>query len=147
MFLSNEHLKDIQINNWIQRNNWIKKSLTDKTVHGLKGDSLIAVFDQIKKAVAKIKARGGQVIFVRPPSSGGYQKAEEIVYPRDEYWDKFLAYTKTPGVYYADYPETANFVCPEWSHLSPTDAIIYTKNLARILQDEKGWKFKKTVKL
>ena len=145
MFLSDEHLQKIQINNWVQRNGWIKKCLTDKTIRGIKGDSLSAMLDQIKTAIDKIKSRGGQVIFVRPPSSGGYKKAEEIVYPRDEYWDKMLAYTNTPGIYYADYPETANFVCPEWSHLSPRDAIVYTKNLVKILQDEKGWKFKKSM--
>jgi hypothetical protein len=142
MFLADTGLINIQINNWVQRNKWIKSSLTDKTVHGLKGDSLIAVFDQIKKAVDKIRSRGGQVLLVRPPSSGGYKEAERIVYPRAEYWDKLLAYTNTPGIYYADYPETANLVCPEWSHLSPRDAIIYTKSLVRILKDEKGWKFK-----
>jgi hypothetical protein len=143
MFLSSEHLQQVQINNWVQRNNWIKKSLTDKTIHGLKGDSLIAVMERVKKSIDKIRSRGGQVIFVRPPSSGGYKKAEEIVYPRQEYWDKLLAYTNTPGIYYSDYPEIANFVCPEWSHLAPKDAITYTENLVRILKEEKGWQFKK----
>lgn len=143
MFLSSEHLQQVQINNWVQRNNWIKKSLTDKTIHGLKGDSLNAVMGQMKQSIDKIRARGGLVIFVRPPSSGGYKKAEEIVYPRQEYWDKLLAYTHTPGIYYSDYPAIANFVCPEWSHLAPKDGITYTENLVTILKEEKGWKFKK----
>jgi hypothetical protein len=143
MFLSSEHLQQVQINNWVQRNSWIKKSLTDKTIHGLKGDSLIAVLKQMKQSIDKIRSRGGQVLFVRPPSSGGYKKAEEIVYPRQEYWDKLLTYTNTPGIYYSDYPEIANFVCPEWSHLAPKDAITYTENLVRIIKEEKGWKFKK----
>jgi hypothetical protein len=143
MFLSNPYLINIQINNWIKRNNWIKKCLTDKSVHGLKGDSLMIQMEEIKIAIDKIRSRGGRVLFVRPPSSGGYKQAEEIVYSRQEYWDKLLMYTNTPGIYYADYPETANLICPEWSHLKPADAIIYTKNLVRTLQDEKEWKFKK----
>src|SRR4030095_597117 len=138
MFLSSEHLQQVQINNWVQRNNWIKKCLTDKTVHGLKGDSLNAVMGQMKQSIDKIRARGGLVIFVRPPSSGGYKKAEEIVYPRQEYWDKLLAYTHTTGIYYSDYPAIANFVCPEWSHLAPKDGITYTENLVTILKEEKG---------
>jgi hypothetical protein len=145
MFLSNERLQKIQQNNWLKRGPWITKCLSDKKVRGLRGDSLVMVFDEIKKGIDKIRARGGQVVFVRPPSSGAYKTAEAIVYPRTEYWDKLLAYTNTPGIYYADYPETANFVCPEWSHLSPKDAVVYTKNLVRILQNEKGWKFKKTM--
>lgn len=143
MFLSDKNLQKIQQKNWLKRGPWITKCLTDKTIHGLRGDSLTMVFDEIKKAIDKIRARGGQVIFVRPPSSGGYKKAEDIVYPRQEYWDKLLTYTNTPGIYYSDYPDIANFVCPEWSHLAPKDAVTYTENLVRILKEEKGWKFKK----
>jgi hypothetical protein len=40
-------------------------------------------------------------------------------------------------IYFEDYPGTAHLECPEWSHLTPSDAIIYTKNLIRILQQEK----------
>jgi len=138
MFLSNPRLEQIQIGNWIRRGALDKKP-------GLKGDSLLAMFKQIKTSIDKIKSRGGQVLFVRPPSSGGYLTTEKIVYPREQYWDALLAYTNSPGIHYADYPEAANFVCPEWSHLSPNDAIIYTKTLVRVLQDEKGWKFKKQI--
>jgi hypothetical protein len=146
MFLSSERLQKIQQNNWLKRGPWITKCLTDKTVHGLRGDSLNMVFDEIKKAIDKIRARGGQVLFVRLPSNGAYKTAEAIVYPRSEYWDKLLTHTNTPGIHYADYAETANFVCPEWSHLTPKDAITYTESLVKTLQNEKGWKFKKTVK-
>ena len=111
----------------------------------LKGDSLIAVFDEIKRSIDKIRSRGGQVLFVRPPSSNGYREAELIHYPRQEYWDRLLAYTNTAGIHFEDYPEIAHFVCPEWSHLSPTDAGVFTENLIRILHHEKGWKFQKTV--
>ena len=145
MFLSSSRLQEIQQNNWLKRGPWIKKSLADKTIRGLRGDSLMMVFQDIKKAVDKIRGRGGQVVFVRPPSSGAYKTAEAIVYPRSEYWDKLLTYTNTPGIHYADYRETSNFICPEWSHLSLTDAAIYTKSLALTLQNEKNWGFKKTV--
>ena len=138
MFLSDPRLIKIQIANWIKRGATSKKP-------GLRGDSLLAVFQQIKTSIDKITARGGQVVFVRPPSSGGYLEMEKIVYPRNQYWDALLTYTKTPGIYYADYAETANMVCPEWSHLSPTDAAVYTRNLVKILQEEKGWKFRKTM--
>ncbi len=139
MFLSSPRLIKIQIGNWIKRGALDKRP-------GLKGDSLIAMFKQIKASVDKIRSRGGQVLFVRPPSSGGYLATEKIVYPRKEYWDALLAYTNSPGIHYADYPETANLACPEWSHLSPKDAIIYTETLVRVLRDEKGWKFKKSDK-
>ena len=137
MFLSNPELIKKQTINWtILRG-------TDKTP-GIKGEALEAVFKEVKECIEKIRARGGQVIFVRPPSSGGFLEAEKISHPREEYWDALLKYTNTPGIHYSDYPATANFVCPEWSHLAPDDVLIYTKELIRILQEEKGWKFVKS---
>jgi hypothetical protein len=60
---------------------------------------------------------------------------------RDKLWDPLLAITNTPGIHFKDYPETSNYVCPEWSHLSYADAINYTTHLVRQLQ-QKGWTFK-----
>ena len=62
-------------------------------------------------------------------------------YPRDKYWDRLLAATGCAGIHFEDYPATANFVCPEFSHLKPSDAVIYTTNLVDIIQKEKGWVF------
>ena len=108
---------------------------------GITGDTLQKIFTDIKTSVDKIKARGGKVIFIRPPSSGEMREADKKAYPRALFWDKLLAYTKTDGIYFEDYPETANFICPEWSHLSPQDAKIYTAQLIKILKEEKGWVF------
>lgn len=135
MFVGSKSLQQKQINNWI-----ILGALDKKPA--IKGDSLEAVFKSIKADIDKIKARGGTVLFVRTPSSGGYLETERIVYPRNQYWDRLLTYTNTPGIHFEDYPETAHFICPEWSHLTPGDAIIYTKHFVNILQ-EKGWKFQK----
>lgn len=134
MFLSNPAFIEKQILNWT------KLGGTDKTP-GIEGPALEAVFREVKDAVDKIRARGGQVIFVRPPSSGGFLETENLVYPRAKYWDAMLKYTNTPGIHYLDYPKTSNFVCPEWSHLAPADVITYTEELVRILSQEKGWSF------
>lgn len=109
----------------------------------IKGDTLRAFLAQTKKAIDKIKARGGIVVFVRPPSNGPYIEMENRLYPRQKYWDYLLEYTNTPGVHYADYPGTANLMCAEWSHLTLTDAATYTAQLINILQQEKGWAFPK----
>lgn len=100
-------------------------------------DSIITT---VKNDVDKIRARGGQVIFVRTPSSGPYLMGERMAFPREKYWDKLLAVTNCPGIHFEDYPAIAHFQCPEFSHLKPSDAIVWTKNLVAILE-EKGWKF------
>ncbi|MES2430189.1 MAG: hypothetical protein V4556_04575 [Bacteroidota bacterium] len=105
------------------------------------GKKLDSILNTVKVNVDKIKARGGQVLFIRTPSSGPFLMGERMGYPREQYWDRILTTTNCPGVHFEDYPATANFICPEWSHLKPSDAIIYTTSLVDVLQKEKGWVF------
>jgi hypothetical protein len=104
------------------------------------GDKLKGIFNAVKADIDKIKSRGGQVILVRTPSSGGFRQAEIHGFPRTVYWDGLLKATGCPGIYFEDYPATAKMICPEWSHLSPDDAVVYTKSLIGAIQ-EKGWSF------
>lgn len=136
MFLDEPALQQWQINNW-------KSIGVMNAAPAIKGETLVAFLNQFKTAIDRIRARGGQIIFVRPPSSGGFWEMEQKNYPRNQYWDVLLEYTNTPGIHFSDYEETAHFVCPEWSHLSPTDAAAYTEQLVRILREQQGWKFQK----
>lgn len=104
------------------------------------GAALDSVFMIVKKSVDKIRSRGGQVLFVRTPSSGPMWMGEQRGFPREKYWDALLKITGCEGIHFADYPAIAHFICPEWSHLSPQDAIAFTKNFVEIVK-EKGWKF------
>jgi hypothetical protein len=135
-FMTEKFLRDTALQNR-QTRNWAILGALDKTP-AMKGDSLVAVFKELKSAIDKIKARGGKVLFVRTPSSGGYIETENIVYPRQAYWDAMLDYTQTEGIHFTDYPETSNFICPEWSHLSSRDVLIYTKELIKEL-NQKSW--------
>ena len=110
----------------------------------MNGKVLDGFMQGVKNDVLKIKARGGDVIFVRTPSNPPMFIGESMAYPRKLYWDRLLDVTGCKGVYFADYPATARLVCPEWSHLSPNNAIVYTKSLVDIFEKEKGWEFNKT---
>ena len=134
MFLADPKLQNRQKDFWTRG---IKRASP------IKGDTLHAFLEQTKKAIDKISARGGIVVFVRPPSDGPYIEMEKRLYPRQKYWDYLLEYTNTPGIHYADYPETANLICAEWSHLTLQNAATYTTQLVKILQEEKGWTFPK----
>lgn len=120
---------------------WKKLVFTPKAASG--GDTLDGIIKSVKADVDKIKARGGKVVFVREPSSGSYLEMELNNYPRALFWDRLLKETNCVGIHYADYPETANFVCPEWSHLRPKDAVSYTTSLINQLEQKTGWKIKK----
>jgi len=101
---------------------------------------LDAFFKSVKNATNKIKARGGEVLFVRTPSSGPYLKGENIVFPREKYWDRLLAETQCTGIHFMDYPAIAHFNCPEFSHLQLKDAVTFTKEFIKILNTVDGWK-------
>jgi hypothetical protein len=100
-----------------------------------------ATVQSIKRDVDRIRARGGQIVFVRTPSSGPMKMGEQMGFPREKYWDRILKETASDGIHFLDYPALDHFVCPEFSHLSPKDAIVFTKHLIQILNTEKGWKF------
>lgn len=95
------------------------------------------IIDIYKDLVSKFNARGGNVVFVRFPSSGDFRQAENMVLPRDQFWEQLLMETKTQGYHFEDYEVLNQFDPPEWSHLSSPDAKIFTKDLVSIMiQDE-----------
>lgn len=109
-------------------------------ISGMPLDSMI---HEVKKATDRIKSRGGQVVFVRTPSSGTSWEKESEAFPRELYWDKLIAVTQCPGIHFGDDIATAYYKCPEDSHLSPKDAVAYTKILLQHLQADAGWRFPK----
>ncbi|MBK7338185.1 MAG: hypothetical protein IPJ00_19425 [Saprospirales bacterium] len=95
---------------------------------------LPAFFGRLKIWTDQIKARGGRVALIRPPSSGKYLENEILNWPREKYWDPMLAHLDCPGFFFSDNPLTANLHTPEWSHLTHADAITYTQEVIRFLQ-------------
>ena len=90
----------------------------------------------LNEDIAKIRARGGEVVFVRPPSAGDYRPREARLQPREEYWDRLLRDTNSIGVHFEDHPELQGLRIPEWSHLHSEDAPKFTRALIPILNDK-----------
>lgn len=86
-----------------------------------------------RAAVQAIRARGGRVVYVRFPSSSAVLEQERIDFPRDRTWDALLAVTGAPGIHFEDDPQLARFDCIEWSHLSATDSVAFTRALMPLL--------------
>lgn len=112
----------------------------------MNGKDLDSTILSVKNDVNKIRARGGDVLFVRPPSTGFLWAWEQQRYPRKAYWDRLLKETGCKGIFFADYPAMAKLDCPEASHLSPAGAVTYTESLVNILEKEKGWHFNQPAK-
>ena len=97
-----------------------------------------ARFANTVKAVEKLRARGGKIVFVRFPHNGELKVLEDRLNPRSRDWARLLKETNVPGIYFTDYPELASFVCPEWSHLSAGDSVEFTKRLVPHLRTALG---------
>lgn len=86
-----------------------------------------------REAVAKIRARGGEVIFLRPPSSGPVLASEDERAPRAKVWDPLLRSAGLAGIHFADYPDMRDLDLPEYSHLSRACARHYTRAYVQAL--------------
>ena len=86
-------------------------------------------FHDVAAAVQKLRSRGGKIVFVHLPHSGGLKTLEDRETPRAAVWDRVIKDTAAPGIYYEDFAELASFNCPEWSHLSAGDSVEFSKRL------------------
>lgn len=86
-----------------------------------------------RAAVAKIRAHGGDVIFLRPPSAPKFRAFEDHRLPRARGWDALLAAADVRGIHADDEPEMQGLVLPEYSHLSRACATVYTDQYVRRL--------------
>lgn len=126
--MSDRFVADTSLQHRVQ-NIWLFIMNLQKNAPRPKTNPVPGIMEEVRTAVNKIRARGGDVVFVRTPSSGLFLQAEQHVVPRERLWDPLLTATQCKGVFYADYPATDHFVCPEWSHLAPADAVSYTRAL------------------
>lgn len=88
----------------------------------------------LEGGIRALKKRGGDVVFVRPPTTGRLREIHEAAYPRETYWDAWSKTTRAKTVHFADVPRMANLPCPDGSHLDMKDAPEFTEALVDELQ-------------
>lgn len=103
-----------------------------------------ATVDQViaaaKPDIERIRARGGEVVWVRPPSAGPILEKERARYPRHLTWDRLIRETQSLGVHFEDYPQLhTQLSIPDWSHLSERSAVAYTDAYVRVLMERVDW--------
>lgn len=85
--------------------------------------------------VDRINERGGKVVLLNMPQSGEYWKMAEDKYPID-FWNTMERNSDALAVHFQKYPSLSSFNCPDGSHLEYSDAVVFTKELARIMKEE-----------
>jgi hypothetical protein len=106
--------------------------------HGFKGPVIPPfivqrVIAHSAEAVRRIRARGGDVIFIRPPSAPQLRVNEDHSLPRKLGWDRLLVGANAKGIHADDLPQAQNLVIPEYSHLSRKCATVFTDAYVRRL--------------
>ena len=94
-----------------------------------------AICADIAASVAKIRARGGDVVFLRPPSAGAYRARENAMTPRAATWDRMLREADAFGIHFEDYPAMRGLELPELSHLTREDATRFTRAYVGVLRE------------
>ena len=121
------------------KGNWVFFAKMAMSAPPMPPQAYDAIFKSVKENINKIKARGGEVMFVRTPSSGDYLKGESMGFPRAKFWDRLLKETDCPGIHFMDYPAMDHFDCPEFSHLKLSDAKLFTISFFNELGKQKGF--------
>jgi hypothetical protein len=100
-----------------------------------------AAFDarlaQMQRWADAIEARGGQVIWLRLPSSGAVRELEQARWPRQTYWDRLARRNPSFSIHCDDHPTLSGFTCPDGSHLDGPAADRFTRALIHLLQQKK----------
>ncbi|PKO72747.1 MAG: hypothetical protein CVU20_01605 [Betaproteobacteria bacterium HGW-Betaproteobacteria-14] len=92
---------------------------------------------EVGRLAEKIRARGGQVIFIAMPSSGLVREIEARRYPRERFWERFQQEAGVTGLHAAYEPGLTGFSCPDGSHLDMRDRAAFSKALAAALSRHK----------
>lgn len=94
------------------------------------------LLDEVDTNVRTIRERGGEVVFVRAPSSGPFREVERGGFPRERTWDELLRHTDTVGIHFEDYPDLQDVAIPEWSHIRAGDTERFTRALIAHLREK-----------
>jgi hypothetical protein len=97
-------------------------------------DGLRPIWLRVREAARKIRAHGGQVVIVYFPSGKTVRALEESHMPRKMYWDRLVVESGAIGIHYLDYPELAQYDCPDFGHLDRKDAGPFSRDLSAIMR-------------
>lgn len=109
-------------------------------------NSLSPDIKEIERRVRRLKARGGEVVFVRLPSTGERWRLEEQYHPKKANWDRFVLMTSAVCIHFRDIADISALRCPDECHLDYRDSVAFTRALLRaIAQLKVDWNHRKAV--
>jgi hypothetical protein len=84
-----------------------------------------------RRSVAMIRAHGGEVLFVRPPSGAPLRVNEDRRLPRARGWDSLLKAADVRGIHADELEGAGQLPLPEFSHITQACARVFTDMYVR----------------
>jgi hypothetical protein len=85
--------------------------------------------------VEKLRERGGDMVFIRMPSEGGYLKHDIKTDYRGLTWDVMVKDLGAPAIHTFDYPQlSTDLDIPEWSHLSRASQDLWSRDIVPVIE-------------
>jgi hypothetical protein len=121
----------------IVRNTWlaILNAPREMPPPEVMAEMLDATLDEVAADVRAIRERGGEVVFVRMPSTGPFREIESAAFAREAHWDELLRRADAAGVHFEDHADLQDVEVPEWSHIRAGDTDRFTRALIGHLRD------------
>jgi len=104
----------------------------------LSGEALDRFLEGVEALVQRQRAKGGEVVFLRLPTSGHILADERLRVPRERSWDLLARRSSALSIHFEDHPSLAAFTSPDGEHLDQRDAAAFTRALARILVEARA---------
>jgi hypothetical protein len=92
-------------------------------------ENIVTDARDINALIERLRVRGGNVVFLRAPSSGSRWSLEQEFCPRANNWDRFTRLTTAVCIHFQDVPEMHALRCPDESHLDTRDSPRFTRAL------------------
>jgi hypothetical protein len=111
-----------------------KNRLSNFDVQALDPSQWLSRALAIEPLVARIRARGGDVVVVRMPTTGRLAAGFDTHYPRARYWDAFAAQSAAHVIHFRDVPALRDIGCPDEMHLDQSAQPLFTRALVETLR-------------
>ena len=92
--------------------------------------------NELRELYRTLQNRDGNMVFFRMPTTGEHWDIDEQMAPKTEYWDKLERWSGVPSIHFRDHASTANFDCPDTSHLDAQDVPKFTRSLATLIRQK-----------
>lgn len=87
----------------------------------------------LESMITRIQQRGGHVVLVRFPTGKRILQMDQILYPKEIYWDQISRQSSARTIHFAEHPSLAGFDLPDGVHMDYRDTPAFTQALARLL--------------